>query len=85
MLYCVPYMDGAGSFTALSTRSRVKAVPLAVKQVLLRYRSVPVTTSGVAPSTNPVTIVAVVSLAVVAVCYPVVYQGSIFVLTELTD
>lgn len=70
-------MNSAGSFTVDANTSL-----MAAEMVLLSYGLVTIATGGVAPS-DPVAVVAVVS--VVAVCYPVVYQGSVFVLTELTD
>lgn len=47
--------------------------------VRLIHRPVPVATIGVVP------IVAVVTIAVVAVSYPVIYEGSVLILTELAD
>lgn len=64
-------MCAAGSF-GLSPAS--VALTAAVQYVLLRYRAVPIATDG---------IVAVV--AIVAVSYPVIDQGSILILTELAD
>ena len=87
---CVPYLTALlGAFyptsTAVGAATRVKLSPLTIQLFLLSYRPVPITTSGIAPRSNPVAIVAIVSIAVVTVSYSVIYQGSILVLAELAD
>lgn len=70
-------MNRAGSFTAVAVGANTSL--LAAKMVLLSYGLVTIATGGVAPG-DPVAVV-----SAVAVCYPVVYQGSVFVLAELAD
>lgn len=67
----VSYMCAAGS---LGLHPASIALTAAAQYVLVSHRPVPIATDG---------IVAVV--AVVAVSYPVIYQGSVLVLTELAD
>lgn len=87
----VPYMSCAGSFAAMlgglyppsvavSVGARVGGDSLtAVDYLVLSHRSVPIATDGVVP------IIAIPAVAVVAVSYSVIYQGSVLVLAELAD
>ena len=58
---------------------------LAVHDLRLSHGPVSITSGGVAAGANPVVSVAIVSIAVVAVSYSIIYQGSVLVLAELAD
>lgn len=66
--------------------ARINADLTITRDVLLSHRAISISTNGVvAISVAVVAVVAVVSIAVVAVGYSVIYQGTILILTELTD
>lgn len=88
LLSSIPYMCAAGSFAAMFAGLHPASMAVTTSPsagstltpghcVRLIHRPVPVATIGVVP------IVAV--LAVVAVSYPVIYEGSVLILTELAD
>lgn len=88
LLSSVPYMCAAGSFAAMFAGLHPASSPSAgstltpVHCVRVIHRPVPVATNGVVPV---FAIVAIVPIAVIAVCYPVIYEGSVLILTELAD
>lgn len=89
-------MCAAGAF-AVQTRlflasvtvtagARINADLTISRDVLLSHGAVSISTNGVvAISVVVVAVVAVVSIGVVAVGYPVIYQGTVLILTELAD
>lgn len=71
---------------AVGAGASVGASLSTVHDFLLSHRPVSIATDGVVPiDAIPVAVVAIVSMAVVAISYPVVNQGSVLVLTELAD
>lgn len=87
-------MSSAGSFTVvhcglclamlvLSAGTNGRASLLAVHYFLLSYGPVAVTTLGVVSTADPIASIAIVPI--VAINDSVVDQGSVLILTELTD
>lgn len=65
--------------------ARINADLTINRDVLLSHRAVSISTSGVVAISVVFAVVAVVSIGVVAVGYPVIYQGAVLILTELAD
>lgn len=65
--------------------ARINADLTINRDVLLSHRAVSISTNGVVSISVVVDVVAVVSVGVVAVGYPVIYQGAVLILTELAD
>lgn len=92
-----PYLSSAGSFAvsvcghsapSLTAASSSSADASLMSTVRVCYRPVAIATSRIVPINDvPVAIgaVAVVSMAVVAICYFVINQGSILILAELAN
>lgn len=88
-------MCGAGAFAvqnrlylasvAVTAGARINADLTITRDVLLSHRAVSISTNGVVAISVVAVVVAVVSIAVVAIGYPVIYQGTVLILTELAD
>lgn len=87
-------MCGAGAFAVqnrlylasvtVTTGARINVDLTINRDVLLSHRVVSISTNGVV-AISVVAVVAVVSIGAVAVGYPVIYQGTVLILTELAD
>lgn len=68
----------------VTSGARINADLTITRDVLLSHRVVSISTNGVV-AISVVAVVAVVSIGVVAIGYPVIYQGTVLILTELAD
>lgn len=87
---CAAMFDGLHPASmAVTTGPSAGSTVTPVHCVWLIHRPVPVATIGIVPIVAvPVTVVAIVAvvpITVVAVRYPVIYEGSVLILTELAD